>query len=250
MTTPAVRIRELRHDFAGPPAVAVLEGIGLEVLGGQFVSIIGPSGCGKSTILRVLAGLLQPSGGGECEVHGQLSIGQPGLVGYMPQRDTLLPWRRALANATLGAEISGRGKAAARAEAGALFRQFGLGGFERAWPSQLSGGMRQRVALLRTVLAGHDVLVLDEPFGALDALTRRELQAWLADLLEKHSRTAILVTHDVDEAIWLSDFVIVLSPRPASVRATIEVSEPRPRPARFLTDPSFVAHRAAVLAAL
>ena len=168
----------------------------------------------------------------------------------MPQRDSLLPWRRALANATLGAELAGVRAEAARAEALELFERFGLAGFERTWPAQLSGGMRQRVALLRTFLAARDVLVLDEPFGALDMLTRRTLQHWLADVLAEFRRTCLLVTHDVDEALWLSDRVIVLSPRPATVVNTLEVAEPRPRRKSFVTEAAFTALKAEVLAAL
>ncbi len=239
----------LRHRFAGPPVTDVLDGLDLDVPAGRFVSLVGPSGCGKSTVLRVLAGLLVPDGG-SATVGGRSTIRHPGLVGFMPQRDSLLPWRRALGNATLGAEIRGRDKAAATAEARELFDRFGLAGFERAWPGQLSGGMRQRLALLRTVLAGLDVVVLDEPFGALDALTRRELQAWLAQVLGQLSRTCLLVTHDVDEALWLSDEVVVLSPRPARVVATVAAPFPRPRAPGLVTEPEFVAAKAAVLDAL
>ena len=262
-----IDVRGLRHAFGALP---VIERLDLEVADGGFVSLIGPSGCGKSTLLRVLAGLLVPTAG-EVEVDGRSCIGRSGLVAYMPQRDTLLPWRRALGNATLGAEIAGGGRVdesatdgrprrggtgrrrsldAARLRARELFERFGLAGFEDSWPSQLSGGMRQRVALLRTLLAGRDVLALDEPFGALDALTRRELQAWLATVLTSEQRTTLLVTHDVDEALWLSDTVVVLSPRPARVRATIGVPFPRPRSPLLVADPEFGRLKAEVLARL
>jgi ABC-type nitrate/sulfonate/bicarbonate transport system ATPase subunit len=170
----------------------------------------------------------------------------------MPQRDTLLPWRRALANATLGAEVTGDAdaKRAARIRARQLFERFGLRGFEEAWPSQLSGGMRQRVALLRTFLAGREVLALDEPFGALDALTRRELQGWLADVLASERRTCLLVTHDVDEALWLSDEVLVLSSRPARVVTRVRVPFGRPRDPLLVADTGFAALKAEVLSAL
>lgn len=245
----AVRLSGLHHSFAGTPPVAALNGIDLVVAPGEFVSIVGPSGCGKSTILRVLAGLLAPTAG-QCEVASRSTVSTPGLVAYMPQRDSLLPWRRTLGNATLGAELAGVAVGEARAEALALFDRFGLAGFETAWPSQLSGGMRQRLALLRTFLARRDVLVLDEPFGALDALTRRTLQRWLADVLATLTRTCLLVTHDVDEALWLSDRVIVLSHRPASVVRTVAVTQPRPRHASFVTDPDFMVLKATVLQAL
>ena len=252
-----IEVVGLQHAFGPLP---VIERLDLRVADGGFVSLIGPSGCGKSTLLRVLAGLLVPSGG-RAEIGGRSCVGQPGLVAFMPQRDTLLPWRRALGNATLGAEIAGvrhrRGAGgsrqrldAARGRARELFGRFGLAGFEDSWPSQLSGGMRQRVALLRTLLADRDVLALDEPFGALDALTRRELQVWLATVLESERRTALLVTHDVDEALWLSDTVVVLSPRPARVRATIGVPFGRPRSPLLVADPAFGRLKAEVLATL
>ena len=168
----------------------------------------------------------------------------------MPQRDTLLPWRRALGNATLGAEIAGLDRAKATADARELFARFGLAGFERAWPTQLSGGMRQRVALLRTVLADRPALLLDEPFGALDALTRRALQLWLAELLAVAPRTTILVTHDVDEALLLADQVVVLSPRPATVTAVVEVRFERPRRPDLITHPEFITLKTEVLTAL
>jgi ABC-type nitrate/sulfonate/bicarbonate transport system ATPase subunit len=242
----AISLRGLRHRFGDLP---VLAGIDADVPGGGFVSLIGPSGCGKSTVLRVLAGLLVPTDG-VALVHERSCVGRPGLVAFMPQRDTLLPWRRALANATLGAEIGGAERASVRRRAHDLFERFGLAGFERSWPSQLSGGMRQRVALLRTFLAERDVLALDEPFGALDALTRRELQAWLAEVLAIERRTCLLVTHDVDEALWLSDEVLVLSPRPAVVQARVRVPFARPRDPLLVTDPAFGELRAEVLRAL
>jgi ABC-type nitrate/sulfonate/bicarbonate transport system ATPase subunit len=200
-------------------------------------------------VLRVLAGLLVPTGG-TALVDGRSCIDRPGLVAFMPQRDTLLPWRRALGNATLGAEIGGADRPAVRRRAEDLFDRFGLDGFERSWPSQLSGGMRQRVALLRTFLADRDVLALDEPFGALDALTRRELQAWLAGVLATERRTCLLVTHDVDEALWLSDEVLVLSPRPATVLARLRVPFARPRDPLLVTEPAFGVLRAEVLGTL
>jgi ABC-type nitrate/sulfonate/bicarbonate transport system ATPase subunit len=168
----------------------------------------------------------------------------------MPQRDLLFPWRRALPNATVGAEVRGLDRRQARAAAAALFERFGLAGFERAWPSQLSGGMRQRLALLRTFVAGLDVLALDEPFGALDAITRSDLQRWLAEVLAADRRTTVLVTHDIEEALVLSDRVVVLSPRPGTVVATLEVPFERPRTTGLLTSAAFVALKADILKAL
>jgi ABC-type nitrate/sulfonate/bicarbonate transport system ATPase subunit len=242
----AIELSGLAHSYGHLP---VLEGLDMVVRPRGFVSLIGPSGCGKSTVLRVLAGLLVPSAG-EARVDGISCIGRTGLVAFMPQRDTLLPWRRALANATLGAEVAGSDRSVVRQRATRLFEQFGLAGFERAWPGQLSGGMRQRVALLRTFLAGREVMALDEPFGALDAITRRELQVWLADILASERRTCLLVTHDVDEALWLSDEVVVLSPRPGRVRARVPVPFERPRSPLLVADAHFAELKAEVLAAL
>jgi ABC-type nitrate/sulfonate/bicarbonate transport system ATPase subunit len=227
----------------------VLEPIDLDIEAGEFVSIVGPSGCGKSTLLKVLAGLLEPSGG-TASVAGRSTAGHRGLVAYMPQRDLLLPWRRALDNAVLGAQIAGAPLPQARARALDMFDQFGLAGFEQAWPSELSGGMRQRLALLRTFLLEKDVLLLDEPFGALDAITRRQMYGWLQQVWLVDQRTSVFVTHDVEEAIYLSDRVVVLSARPGRVVAEIAVPLPRPRERDIVTDPAFVQLKGEVLAAL
>ena len=248
-----VAIRDLHHTFAGvgrgDPAVPVFDGLDLGAGEGEFLAVVGPSGCGKSTLLRVLAGLLVPQAG-DVLVGGRDVIGRPGAVAYMPQKDNLLPWRRALGNAVLGAEISGVARAEAEARARPLFERFGLAGFERAWPTQLSGGMRQRLALLRTFLLDQPVLLLDEPFGALDAITRRSMQAWLADVWSADRRTVVFVTHDVEEALWLADRVVVLSGRPGRVVADVAVAWSRPRAVELVTDAAFVAQRAGVLAAL
>ena len=243
---PAIHVRGLSHSFDGRP---VVDNINLEVAAGQFVSIVGPSGGGKTTVLKVLAGLLRPDEG-SAEVGGVSTIGTFGLAAYMPQRDQLLPWRRALDNAILGAQIRGRDPAEARAEAQALFARFGLDGHERSWPSQLSGGMRQRLALLRTFLAGFDTLLLDEPFSALDALTRRSMHTWLQDVWLADQRTVLMVTHDVEEALLLSDRVVVLSPRPARIAAIIDSPFARPRASTVVSAPEFVTAKAKVLAAL
>ena len=245
----AVRLRSVSHTFEGAQPVEAVRDASLAVPDGAFVSIVGPSGCGKSTLLRILAGLLVPSAG-EALVGRESAIGLPGLVGYMPQRDLLLPWRRVRDNAALGAELSGVPRSEARAAAAALYERFGLTGFERAWPSQLSGGMRQRLALLRTFLIPRQTLLLDEPFGALDAITRREMHAWLQDVWRADGRTVLLVTHDIDEALSLSDSVYVMSPRPGIIVRKIDVPLPRPRTTHDLTSPEFVALKADVLNAL
>jgi ABC-type nitrate/sulfonate/bicarbonate transport system ATPase subunit len=227
----------------------VLQQIDLAVAPGEFVSLVGPSGCGKSTLLKVLAGLLAPSSGG-ASVNGEPTTGRRGLVAYMPQRDLLLPWRRALDNAVLGAQIAGAPVPAARERARGMFEQFGLAGFEQSWPGELSGGMRQRLALLRTFLLDRDVLLLDEPFGALDAITRRQMYAWLQEVWLADQRTALFVTHDVEEAIYLSDRVIVLSARPGRIVTELPVPLTRPRERDVVSDPVFIELKSALLAAL
>jgi len=227
----------------------VLAGVDLCVADRQFVSLLGPSGCGKSTLLKVLAGLLVPELG-SATVDGKSVLGHTGQVAYMPQKDLLLPWRRAMGNATLGAEVGGVPAAEARQQAEPLFERFGLAGFERSWPGELSGGMRQRLALLRTFLIRRDVVLLDEPFGALDAITRRQMYEWLGEVWQADRRTVLFVTHDIDEAVFLSDRVVVLSARPGRVVADIAVDLPRHRRADQLTEPAFLAHRAELLNAL
>ena len=249
MSEAAVAIRGLRHTFPGSRPVEVLDGVDLEAAPGAFVSLVGPSGCGKSTLLQILAGLLAPDAG-EALIEAQSTVGEPGLAAYMPQKDLLLPWRKAIGNAVLGAEIAGEPKAEARQHALDLFERFGLAGFEESWPSQLSGGMRQRLALLRTFLIPRHVLLLDEPFGALDAITRREMHQWLQEVWASDARTVLFVTHDVEEALILSDVAYVMSPRPARMAARFEIDFPRPRRPEIVTEPEFVADKARLLAAL
>ena len=229
--------------------VQALAGVSFEVPAGALVALVGPSGSGKSTLLRLLAGL-ERLDSGRILVDGQPLV-ESGAVAYMPQRDLLLPWRRLIDNLTLGLEIQGLDRTEARARARALLPTFGLEGFEQAWPPALSGGMRQRAALLRTVLLGRDTLLLDEPFGALDALTRLELQDWLAGMWQAAGWTLLLVTHDVEEAFFVADRVLLLSPRPGrvvwSAASPVDRSEPR---ASAVTAPAFAAVREAALEAL
>ena len=249
---PAWRVEDLRHSFAAAPGedrTPVLDGMSLTSEEGEFVALLGPSGCGKSTVLRVLAGLLVPDTG-RAEVFGTSVVGQPGACTLQPQRDTLLPWKRCLDNAVLGARVAGVPPAEAREAASRLWHRFGLAGYEHAWPAELSGGMRQRLALLRAFLVPRDVLLLDEPLGALDAITRRDLQVWLEDVWESDRRTELLVTHAVDEAILLAERVVVLSDRPASVVREVEVGLPRPRSASLVGDPTFGERRSELLEAL
>jgi NitT/TauT family transport system ATP-binding protein len=200
-------------------SVQALAGISLHADHGELLAVVGPSGCGKTTLLELICGLQSPDVGAvECAP-----------AALMPQRDLLLPWLSAVDNAALALRIAHRPRAEARAQAAELFAEMGLEGFEQAHPHELSGGMRQRVAFLRTLLSGKPVLCLDEPFGALDAITRTEMQGWLDRALEREPRTVVLVTHDVEEAVVLADRVAVLSPRPGHVLAELDVDVPRPR---------------------
>ena len=232
-----------------------LADVSLTVGDGELVALIGPSGCGKSTLLDIVAGLYDATSG-DIRLDGEPTpmAERLGRSAYMRQRDLLMPWRTALDNATLALEVHGVSRREARAQAAARFAEFGLAGFERAYPAQLSGGMRQRVAFLRTVLAERPLLLLDEPFGALDALNRVSMQSWLLDRWETAPLTMrqaiLLVTHDVDEAIFLADRVIVLTPRPGRVAHVETIDLPRPRIRELVMSPTFLAHRAALLTAL
>jgi ABC-type nitrate/sulfonate/bicarbonate transport system ATPase subunit len=200
-------------------AVQALMSVSLHAARASVLAVVGPSGCGKTTLLELICGLQQPDSGAiECEA-----------AVLMPQRDLLLPWLSALDNAALALRIAGIPRTQARTRGASLFEELGLSGFERARPDELSGGMRQRVAFVRTLLSGKPVLCLDEPFGALDAITRQEMQEWLCGALVREPRTVVLVTHDVEEAIVLADRIAVLSPRPGRVVAELSVEEPRPR---------------------
>jgi ABC-type nitrate/sulfonate/bicarbonate transport system ATPase subunit len=233
-------------------AVRALEAVDLTIGAGEFVCLIGPSGCGKSTLFNIVAGLLPPDPGGALFLDG---AAQPldhllGRVAFMPQRDLLLPWRSVLDNAILAAEIEGRPKMQAREAARAMAADFGLQGFEGHYPQQLSGGMRQRVALMRTFLFERDLMLLDEPFGALDALTRAMMQRWLLGIWSRYRRTILFVTHDIDEAIFLGDRVVVMTARPGRIKLDLRVDLPRPRAASVLTDPAFVAIKRRLLDAI
>ncbi|MCB9491143.1 MAG: ABC transporter ATP-binding protein [Dehalococcoidia bacterium] len=246
---PAIRVDGVSLTFGGATPVHALDDVSLRVEPGQFVSLVGPSGCGKSTLLKLLAGLVLPDAG-SASIEGIPVAGRPGSAAFMPQRDLLLPWRRTIANAALGAELAGVSREQARSEARSLLPSFGLEGFERAWPAQLSGGMRQRLALLRTFLVPRDVMLLDEPFGALDAITRREMQQWLQAVWTEHQRSVLLVTHDVDEALVLSDVVFVMSPRPGRIVHRVDVPFARPRSVADTTTAEFASLKSELLDAL
>ena len=245
-----IDIRTVGKSFGSDAGtIPVLSEIDITISRGEFVSIIGPSGCGKSTLFNILAGLERPDSG-SVEVDGRDVSGSTEHCAYMPQKDLLLPWRRVIDNAGLGLEIQGLSKKAARQKAGELFGAFGLEGFERSWPEELSGGMRQRVALLRTVVQHRSVLLLDEPFGALDSLTRTEMQMWLTEVWERYRWTVVLITHDIREAVFLSDRVYALTPRPARVRSEHIIDLPRPRTPELISSPVTAAREGELLAAL
>ncbi|MEE2060839.1 ABC transporter ATP-binding protein [Rhodococcus artemisiae] len=231
----AVTVSGVHRSFDGNH---VLDDIGFDVSPGEFVSVIGPSGSGKSTLFGLVAGLDTPDVGAVV-VGGAPAA--PGRAALMPQKDLLFPWRTVLDNCALALEVQGVPRGEARERAQALFPAFGLTGFEDARPSQLSGGMRQRAALARTVIQQREILLLDEPFGALDSLTRTDMQLWLQDVWQRDRWTVLMITHDVREAVLLSDRVLVLSPRPARIMHEVRVPLPRPRSLESLTDPEFVA---------
>ena len=250
MPTAKLELRDVSKTFVGDGRIVhALDEVSFRVMPGEFVTIIGPSGSGKSTLFNLIVGLLEPDRGQIC-IDGEVCQNRIGRVGYMPQRDLLLPWRTVLGNVIIPQELGGVPARQARAEALELLPLFGLEEFAAAYPSALSGGMRQRAALLRTVLTRRDLLLLDEPFGALDALTRRELQDWLLDLWQRFRQTMLFITHDVEEAVYLGDRVVVLSARPARVNLSLDVRLPRPRRQGMIALPEFGQQVAELLEAL
>lgn len=247
---PKLELRNIGKSFrSNGQRIEALRDLSLHVNAGEFVTMVGPSGSGKSTLFSLLAGLLDPEQG-EIWLYGQLRQERTGNFGYMPQRDLLLPWRSVTANVAIPLELVGMDRTVAGERAEEMLAHFGLEEFGALYPSALSGGMRQRAALLRTILTEQDVLLLDEPFGALDALTRRELQDWLLNLWQEYSKTIFFITHDVDEALYLGDRVLVLSPRPGHIVETLEVDLPRPRRPSMIARPEFGQQAATLLEAL
>ena len=227
----------------------VLDNVSFRANMGEFVSVIGPSGCGKSTLLHIIAGI-DKADSGEIKINDTTNFPRLGHVGYMQQKDLLLPWRTVLDNIILGLELRGVARSEARQKALEHIETFGLKGFENQYPFVLSGGMRQRASFLRSVLLHQEVMLLDEPFGALDALTRHQMQEWLVNLWRKLGNTIILVTHDTDEALLLSDKIYVLSARPAKIVMSLDVDLPRPRTHATVTEPKFAKLKAKLLAQL
>jgi ABC-type nitrate/sulfonate/bicarbonate transport system ATPase subunit len=229
--------------LAGHEPLHTLDGVDLLARPGEFIAVIGPSGCGKTTLFEILAGLEAPDGG-EVLIDERVVEKRLGVCAFMPQRDALLPWRRTIDNVTIGLELAGVPRAEARERARPLLEHFGLGGFDSAWPWQLSGGMRQRAAFLRTVLLGRPAMLLDEPFGALDGITRAELQHWLLEVWSEVGSTVALITHDVAEAVFLADRVYVMTARPGRMATVIDIELPRPRTMALLESPEFGAQEA------
>ncbi len=243
-TNSAIELSEVRHYFGD---LLVLDGIDLSVPAQSRVAFVGPSGCGKSTLLLMIAGLLNSQGGTITVGDAAEPASRLRRCALMPQQDLLLPWRTALDNACLALENRGVSRSAARKQAQPLFERFGLASFEQSYPSQLSGGMRQRVSFLRTLMADKAVFLLDEPFGALDAISRAAMQEWLLSAMSEVPKTIMLVTHDVEEALLLANTVVVFSSRPARILDVIDVKLPaRENRLEMVSDPEFVAlkHRA------
>jgi ABC-type nitrate/sulfonate/bicarbonate transport system ATPase subunit len=246
-----LKIEGVTREFvprSGPTTIA-LHDAGFTVNPGEFVSIIGPSGCGKSTLFNIIAGLDQPTAG-DVRINGESIVGQQGHVGYLLQKDLLLPWRSILNNVIIGMEISGVSKRKARELALPFLEAYGLKEFADHRPDQLSGGMRQRAALLRTLLFNRDVILLDEPFGKLDAQTRATMQEWLLDLWDDFKKTVVFITHDIDEAVYLSDRVIVMSPRPGRIVADLQIELDRPRKPTIVTAGEFISYKNHILSLL
>jgi ABC-type nitrate/sulfonate/bicarbonate transport system ATPase subunit len=244
----AIQIRDVGKSFG---EVIAIQGIDLLVPRHSRIGIVGPSGGGKTTLLQIVAGLLEPDSG-QVDVEGA-TVGGDRLTrcALMPQRDLLLPWRTALDNAGIAVENRGVSRTEARKRTRPLFEAFGLAKFEDVRPAQLSGGMRQRVSFLRTLMAEKDVLLLDEPFGSLDSITRAEMQDWLVQAMDRVPRTVLLVTHDVEEALLLCRLVVVLSARPGRVVRVLEVNHVSGGSRReIVTSPEFVSLKEQALEAL
>ncbi len=235
MTVPKLSIQQITRRFGEMTALAPTD---LDVRQGEFVCVVGPSGCGKSTLFNVISGVLAPDSG-TILIDGADVTGRSGHVGYMLQKDLLLPWMTVIDNIVLGAILKGGASREQRAAGVALAERYGLGEFINHYPAALSGGMRQRVALMRTLAMQHDIMLLDEPFGALDSQTRLAMQQWLLTVWAEQRRTVIFVTHDIDEAIYMADRVVVMTPRPGRIQQIFTVDIARPRPLSSLTSPVF-----------
>lgn len=236
------------YDTESVP-VPVIEGISLDLPRNGFVSLVGPSGGGKTTLFKVLTGLDAPESG-HVLLDGVDITGVAGHIGYMPQKDLLLPYYTVLDNTILPLLVRGERKKAAREKASARFSAFGLDGYQCRYPHELSGGMRQRAALLRTCMTANKVILLDEPFSALDAITRTELQAWYADMAARMNLSTLFITHDIDEAVKLSDTVYLLGGKPGRIKLKTNIPTARPRSAEFVLSEAFLLYKRQILAAM
>lgn len=239
-SSPALEVSGVSKSFTNRRrTTAVLDNVSLTVQPQEFVSIVGPSGCGKSTLFHIIGGLTAPDSG-TVRMNGVDVTGKRGEISYMPQQPALFPWRTIEDNVLLALELKGSPRGAARETARGWLHKIGLGGFERAYPHMLSGGMQQRAAFLRALLAPQELMLLDEPFSALDALTRSEMQRWLLELWEENRRSVLFITHNIEEALLLSSRIYVFSGRPGSVLQTVEVPFPRPRREEIADEPEFI----------
>ena len=241
-----LEVNHVSKSFDGKP---VLQDISITLNQGELVSLLGVSGGGKTTLFNIIAGLLPPDEGNVI-LDGKDVTNQPGHVSYMMQKDLLLPYRTIEDNTALPLLLKGVKKQEARAQVSPLFAQFGLEGTQKKYPAQLSGGMRQRAALLRTYLFSQDVALLDEPFSALDTLTKRSIHQWYLDVMEKIQLTTLFITHDIDEAILLSDRIYLLSGNPGRIAAEIVIQEPKPRRDDFSLTPEFLEYKREILSLL
>ncbi len=232
-------VKNIRKSFGDIP---VLDGVNIELRRNEFVSLLGVSGSGKSTLFNIISGLLEPDEG-KIFIEGADYTGKTGRVSYMYQKDLLLPWKKIIDNVSLPLVVRGESKKAAREKVAGYFKTFGLEGFEYKYPFQLSGGMRQRAALLRTWLFSRDIMLLDEPFGSLDAITKFKMQEWLTNVLSSIEASVLLITHDIEEAVFLSDRIYIMSDRPATIKEEIKINLARPRSRDIVTTGEFNAYK-------
>ena len=240
---------EVKHVSKRFDGRSVLDDISIELNRGELVCLLGVSGGGKTTLFNVISGLLRPDAG-RVLLDGRDITGQPGSISYMLQKDLLLPYRTIEDNVALPLVLRGVKKQAAREQVSPMFRQFGLEGTQKKYPAQLSGGMRQRAALLRTYLFSQDVALLDEPFSALDTLTKSAIHRWFLGVMEQIHLSTLFITHDIDEAILLSDRIYLLSGAPGTITREIGIREPKPRPAEFNLTPEFLNYKRQILSML
>jgi ABC-type nitrate/sulfonate/bicarbonate transport system ATPase subunit len=230
-----LEVKHIKKTFEDTP---VIEDVSLRLHENEFVSLLGLSGSGKSTVFNIISGLVMPDAG-EVVIDGRNYTGKTGRVSYMHQKDLLMPWKKIIDNVAIPFILKGQGKKQARAEVKDYFKVFGLEGFEDKYPFQLSGGMRQRAALMRTYIFSRDIMLLDEPFGGLDAITRSKMHCWLLEVLENLKTSILFITHDIEEAVFLSDRIYVLSKRPARVKEEIVIDLPKPRDRKIVTSEDF-----------